>query len=58
MIKNFTTGKTKFVKYRVIAPDGRFNNDWKEGGIDLKTAIFEAKRYPQKMLIEIFDDPK
>ena len=58
MIKNFTTGKTKFVRYRIISPDGRFNSDWKEGGIDLKTIMFEAKKYPKEMIIEIFDSVK
>ncbi|MCK5022777.1 MAG: hypothetical protein KAS04_01255 [Candidatus Aenigmarchaeota archaeon] len=55
MLRNFTTGKTKFVQIKVSAPDGRFNTDALKGGIDLKTAMFEAKKYPKEMTIDIFD---
>lgn len=55
MIRDYTTGKTKFVKYVVAAPDGRFSTDMHEGGIDLKTAKHEAKQYPPEMTITILD---
>lgn len=60
MIKNFTTGKTEFVKFQIDAPDGRFKqkSTFYAGGITLKTALFEAKQmeqYDKKMIISIFD---
>jgi hypothetical protein len=60
MIKDFTTGKTEFVKYQIDVPDARFKqkNKFYAGGITLKTALFEAKqmeRYDKKMIISIFD---
>lgn len=55
MIKDFSTGKTKFVQYKVMAPDGRFQTETVKGGIDLKTALFEAKQYDKRMIIHIFD---
>ncbi len=55
MIRNYTTGKTKFVFYQVTAPDGRFQGEKRVGGIDIKTALYEAKQYPKEMIICIFD---
>lgn len=37
--------KTKFYKVIVTAPDGRFGQKVIEGGLDKKSAAFEAKRY-------------
>lgn len=55
MIKDFTTGETEFVQIKVSAPDGRFPTETIKGGIDLRTALFEAKKYDKQMIIEIFD---
>ena len=55
MIKDFTTGKTEFVQMKIHAPDGRFGQENVKGGIDKKTAIYEAKLYPKGILIELFD---
>jgi len=55
MIRNYSTGATKFVKYIVNAPDGRFGAKKINGGITLKTAMFHAKQYDEKMIIDIFD---
>lgn len=55
MIRNFTTGKTKFVKYKVFTPNFRFPGCMQEGGIDLQTAIFQAKQYNKNFTIDIFD---
>ena len=55
MINNYTTGKTKFVKYKIYAPDRRYEGGYHEGGIDLKTALFETKDYDKRMIINIFD---
>jgi len=54
MIRNYTTGKTKFVQIRITAPDGRFDKVIK-GGIDLKTALFECKKYPKSFILDILD---
>ena len=54
-IRDFTTGKTKFVKIVVTAPDGRFQGKPIKGGLDKKSAMFEAKKYPEEMSIGIFD---
>ena len=56
MIKDYTTGKTKFVMYIVNSLDGRFdNNEKNQGGIDLKSALHEIKFYDKQMIICIFD---
>ena len=55
MIRDYTTGKTKFVQIKVSAPDGRFDTEPVKGGIDKKTAMHEAKQYPKFMIIDIFD---
>lgn len=55
MIKDYTTGKSKFVQIKVQAPDGRFNQQTLKGGIDKKTALFESKKYPQEIIIMLFD---
>jgi len=55
-IRDFTTGKTKFVQMIVTAPDGRFQGEPIRGGIDKKTAMFDSKnKYPKEMIIDIFD---
>ena len=55
-IRDFTTGKTKFVQMIVTAPDGRFQGEPVRGGIDKKTAIFDAKnKYQKDMTIDILD---
>ena len=54
-IRDFTTGKTKFVQMIVTAPDCRFQGEPIKGGIDKKTAMFETKKYPKEMTIDIFD---
>jgi hypothetical protein len=46
MIRDYTTGKSKFVQIKVSAPDGRFSQDSIKGGLDKKTAMHEAKQYP------------
>ena len=55
MIRDYTTGKTKFVKIKISAPDGRFERECVKGGIDKKTAIYEAKKFPKRIIIDIFD---
>jgi hypothetical protein len=55
MIRDYSTGKTKFVKMKISSPDGRFNQDFIEGGLTKKTALFEAKSYDKMMIIQIFD---
>ena len=58
MIKNLTTGKTKFVQYSVNAPDGRFSSELHKGGITLQTALHEAKQLEVKdkrLIITIFE---
>ena len=55
MIRDFSTGLTKFVKYTVIAPDGRFGTNTFKGGITLALAKFEAKKYDKMIIIDIFD---
>ncbi len=54
-IRDFTTGKTKFVQMVVTAPDGRFQGEPIKGGIDKRTALFEAKKYHPNMSIDILD---
>jgi len=53
-IRDFTTGKTEFVQLVINAPDGRFPNRM-VGGLFKNSALFEAKKYPKEMLIDIFD---
>lgn len=55
MIRDFTTGKTKFVQIKISAPDGRFAQETNKGGLDKKSAIHEAKQYSKIMIIDIFD---
>ena len=54
-IRDFTTGKTKFVQMLVTAPDGRFGGKPIKGGMDKRTALFEANKYNSDMVIDIFD---
>ena len=55
MIRDYSTGKTKFVQIKVSSPDGRFGQEPERGGITKKTAIFIARQYPKAMIIDIFD---
>jgi len=54
-IRDFTTGKTKFVQMIINSPDGRFPGKPFKGGLDKRTIIFEAKKYPQDMIVDLFD---
>ena len=54
MIRDFTTGKTKFVQLKIISPDGRAEKTLK-GGIDKKTAKFESQKYDNTFICDIFD---
>lgn len=57
MIRDFTTGKTKFVQMIITAPDGRFQGEPIKGGLDKRTALFDAKtKYPEEMTIDILDN--
>lgn len=59
MIKDFTNIKTKnndsWCRLRVIAPDGRFQNEDLVGGLSYQSALHEAKQLPKTMIINIFD---
>jgi hypothetical protein len=48
MIRDLTTGETKFVQLIINSPDGRATDSLK-GGITKKTALFEAKKYPDNV---------
>lgn len=55
MIRDYTTGKTKFVQMLINAPDGRFGTNRLVGGWFKNSALFEAKKYPKEMIIDVFD---
>lgn len=55
MVRDYTTGKTKFVQILVSAPDGRFAQENIKGGLDKKSAVHEAKQYPKTMIVDLFD---
>lgn len=61
MIIDLTTKEVRkvngFVKVKKDAPDGRFAQDWEEGGISYKSAIFEAKKTPE-LITTIIDEKK
>lgn len=54
MIRDFTTGKTKFVRLIINTPDGRSKKVLK-GGLDKKTARFEVGKYPKEFIFDILD---
>lgn len=56
MIKKRFDKKSKFYKMIVSAPDGRFASDIREGGLTLKTVLFEAKKLSELgMIVDIFN---
>ena len=55
MIKDYSTGATRFVSYTISAPDGRFQGEKIIGGITHQTATHEAKQYDKHMIFSIFD---
>ena len=55
MIRDFTKGKEKFVQIKVSTPDGRGGHEPIKGGFNKKSALFEAKKYPKEMIIDLFD---
>jgi len=55
MIRDYSTGKTRFVFYTIAAPDGRFQGEKSIGGITRQTAMHEARQIDKHMLFSIFD---
>ncbi|NIA11827.1 MAG: hypothetical protein GWP10_19405 [Nitrospiraceae bacterium] len=54
MIRDHTTGKTKFVQLLIDTPDMRAPNRL-VGGLTKASAMFECKRYPDVFVMNIFD---
>lgn len=48
MIRDLTTGKTKFVQLIISSCDGRAT-DIIKGGIDKKNALFKANKYSESI---------
>ena len=40
---------------RITAPDGRFQSDDIVGGLELQSALHQAKQYPETFIIDIFN---
>lgn len=55
MIRDFTTGKTKFVQVLINSPDGRGGTKTIKGGLTKKTAVFEANKYPEEVIKDLID---
>ena len=55
MIRDYSTGKTRFVSYTIAAPDGRFQGGKNMGGITHQTAMYEARQTDKHMIFSIFD---
>lgn len=55
MIKDYSTGETRFVFYTVNAPDGRFQGERNIGGITHQTAMHEANQHDKHIVFSIFD---
>jgi len=55
MIRDFTTGKTKFVQLLINSPDQRGGTKTIRGGLTKKSALFEAKKHPDYLIIDILD---
>jgi len=55
MIRDCSTGKTRFVFYTIAAPDGRFQGEKNIGGITHQTAMHKARQTDKYMIFSIFD---
>lgn len=54
MIRDRTTGKTKFVQLLIDTPDMRAPSKI-VGGLTKASALFECKRHPDMFVMNIFD---